>query len=98
MNTLKWNFNKGNLFGTRRTEEVYKREKPRELKDGKKLKLESAAIGNLRSVAEGIGVDGLGSKVVGCREEEDAHNHRVSTAVGVCNKTITIPTRLASFF
>jgi len=37
----------------------------------------------LRSAAEGIGVDGLESKVVGCREGEDAHNHRVSTAVGV---------------
>jgi len=47
------------------------------------LKLESATIGNLRSAAEGIGVDGLESKVVGCREGEDAHNHRVSTAVGV---------------
>lgn len=47
------------------------------------MKLESAAIGNLISAAEGIGVDGLGSKAVGCREGEDAHNRRVSTAVGV---------------
>lgn len=54
------------------------------------MKLESTAIRNLRSAEEGIGVDGLGSKVVGCREGEDAHNHRVSTAVGVYIKNIVI--------